>query len=447
MALNPEKSKDKRTENPVYIIDGGRIPFQRSGTVYRHRTPYQLSRKVISSIINRNMMIKDQIEAVSLGTVIQEVNTSNLAREAALGAGLSPAIPAQTETMACISSNAAICRIADSIALGQIDVGLAVGAESMSDIPIRLSKRLRQTLLKARTAKSYPQLAALFSSLRPRDFKPEIPSISEFSTGETMGQSCDRMVQAYGISREEQDQYALRSHQLADEAYKHGLYVQELLDATDEPDFQSIREENGIRGDSTLEKLSKLKPAFESRYGTVTAGNASFLTDGASAMILASAHAVESHDLKPLAAIKGYLFTAKDPRTDLLMGPALAIPRLLQQLGYTLADFDVLEIHEAFAGQVLSLLHALDSPSFFSKHLPGLPVTGEMDRDKLNRWGGSLSIGHPFGATGIRLVSTAARRLHQENGELALIASCAAGGQAHAMVIQRVNGHEGGGTL
>lgn len=424
-------------KNRVFIIDGGRIPFQRSGTLYRDRSPYQLSKKAISSLLHRQPEMRDRIELVTLGTVIQDVNTSNLAREATLGSGLSPSIPAITETMACISSNAAISRVTDSIALGQIDVGLAAGAESMSDIPIRLSKRLRQSLLNSRNAKSFPQLLGYFSSIKFRDLKPDIPSISEFSTGETMGKSCDRMVMRYGVSRQEQDEYALRSHQLAYEAHQKGLYKEELLDAADEPHFNAIKEENGIRGDSSLEKLSKLRPAFESSYGTVTAGNASFLTDGASAMILASEKALQETGISPIAEIVGSLFTAKDPESDLLMGPALAIPRLLHSLGLRLEDLDVIEIHEAFAGQVLSLLNALNSRKFFDQYLPGFSPLGEIDRAKLNLWGGSLAIGHPFGATGIRLVSTAARRLHHEDGELALIASCAAGGQAHAMVIRR----------
>ena len=432
-------SPNSRGLNRVFIVDGGRIPFQRSGTTYRHRNPYQLSKKAISSLLHRQPELKDRIEFITLGTVIQDVNTSNLAREAALGAGLSPSIPAITETMACISSNAAINRIADAIALGRIDVGLAAGAESMSDIPIRLSKRLRQALLNSRSAKSFPQLLGHFSSIRPRDLKPDIPSISEFSTGETMGKSCDRMVMRYGVNRQEQDQFALRSHDLAFQAHQNGRYTDELLDASDEPDFQSITDENGIRGNSTLEKLSKLKPAFESSYGTVTAGNASFLTDGASAMILASEKGLTNAGISPLAEIVGSLFTAKDPETDLLIGPALAIPRLLRSLGLTLQNIDVIEIHEAFAGQVLSLLNALNSQVFFRNHLPDHSPIGELDMTKLNLWGGSLAIGHPFGATGIRLVSTAARRLHHENGELALIASCAAGGQAHAMVIRRVD--------
>jgi acetyl-CoA acyltransferase len=227
---------------------------------------------------------------------------------------------------------------------------------------------------------------------------------------------------------------------MAAEAYAAGHYADELLDARDAPGFEPIVTENGIRADTSLERLASLKPAFQKPYGSVTAGNASFLTDGASAALIASEALARERSWPMMARILGFRFAAKPPSVDLLMGPALVIPPLLKDLGLRLTDIDVFEIHEAFAGQVLSLLAALDSESFFREHLRGWSPVGAIDMDRLNAWGGSLAIGHPFGATGLRLVSTAARRLHACDGRLALIASCAAGGQAHAMVIERTGG-------
>lgn len=426
-------------EEPI-LLDAGRIPFQRSGTMYKPFSAYDLGRSAIAGLIGRNAPLVSEIGTIHMGTVIQDVNTSNLAREASLGAGLSPAIPASTVSMACISSNQALTMACEDLFLRKTGVSLAVGVETMSDIPIRLSRPLRQALLSARNAKTFGQMVSRFSGIRPKHLIPDVPSISEFSTGETMGQSCDKMAARYGVSRQDQDAFALASHLHASKAHKEGWYETDLLPMHSGRKATAVTTENGIRENSTLESLSKLRPAFERRFGTITAGNASFLTDGASAALLVAADKASqlgAEGVQGLAKVKGYRYVAKEPSVDLLMGPALAIPLLLKDLGLTMSDIDVVEIHEAFAAQVLSLFTALDSQVFFDRHLPGMVACGAPDRTNVNRWGGSLAIGHPFGATGIRIVSTAARRLKVERGTLALVASCAAGGQAHAMILER----------
>lgn len=430
----------QETQPHVVLVDAGRLPFQRAGTVYRHRTAYELARRAISSLVMRHPQVIERVEQVELGTVIQDVDTSNLAREAALGAGIPAAVPARTVTMACVSANAAVAHIADAIRLGRIRMGLAAGAETMSDVPIRLSRPMRRALLQARSARGAGGVWRAFKGVRPSHLIPAIPSIAEFSSGETMGESADRMARHHGVSRAEQDAYAVDSHRKAHAAWEAGRSTVggEFLDAADAPDFSPVERENGIRADTSIERLGKLRPVFERRHGTITAGNASFLTDGASAALLAEEGEARAMGLPILARIEGYRFDARDPRQDLLMGPALSVPRLLRNLGLAMRDIQVVEFHEAFAAQVLCLLKALDSRAYFEEHHPGMTPTGAPDPDRLNAWGGSLAVGHPFGATGIRLLSTAARRLHAEDGEFALIASCAAGGQAHAMVLRRV---------
>ena len=422
------------------IVDGGRIPFQRSGTGYKKLMAYDLGRMAIEGLIGRADIDDSEIDRVIMGCVIQDVNTSNVARESALGAGLPLSIPAHTVTQACISSNQAISSAVDLIRSGQAEIILAGGTETMSDIPIRFRRKFRQKLLDARKYKSLSDWLSFFKGLRPSDLLPEIPAIAEFSTGETMGESCDRMAAHFGISRKAQDEYALRSHQLAAEATHKGLLEDELLPASVPPEFNTIEQDNGFREDTSMEKLEKLSPAFIKPHGTITAGNSSFLTDGASASLIMNESKARELDLTPKAYLREYTYVAQDPEDELLLGPAYATPKVLDAMELSLADIDVFEFHEAFAGQILTVLKALDSEAFAKEHLGRDQKVGEIPMDKFNLWGGSLSLGHPFGATGTRLVTTAANRLHHEDGRFALVAACAAGGQGHAMILERYDG-------
>lgn len=419
------------------IADGARIPFQRSGTGYNDLMAYDLGRMAIEGLIGRSKITGDEIDHVIMGTVMQDVNTSNLARESALGAGIPNSVPAHTVTQACISSNQAITSGINLIRAGQAKIILAGGAETMSDIPIRFQKEFRQKLLEARKYKSISDFLGFFKGLRPSHLLPEIPSISEFSTGETMGESADRMAASFNISRQAQDEYALRSHQLAAKATKEGLLDQELLPAAVPPDFEAIKHDNTFREDTSMEKLGKLKPAFIKPHGTITAGSSSAFTDGASASLIMEKEAALERGITPKAYLRAYTYVSQSPEEELLLGPAYATPKVLEMMDLQLSDIDVFEFHEAFAGQVLSVLEALSSDTFAKKKLNRDKKVGEIPMDKLNCWGGSLSLGHPFGATGTRIVTTAASRLHHEDGRFALVAACAAGGQGHAIILER----------
>jgi acetyl-CoA acyltransferase len=432
---------DNQSENTfpfeAVIVDGARIPFQRSGTGYKKMMAYDLGRMAIEGLIGRSAIDGDNLDRVIMGTVIQDVNTSNLARESALGAGIPDSVPAHTVTQACISSNQAITSAVELIRSGQAKIILAGGAETMSDIPIRFRKKFRQKLLDARKYKSLSDFLGFFKGLRPSDLLPDIPSISEFSTGETMGESCDRMAAHFGISRQAQDEYALRSHQLAAKATNEGWLDKELLPAAVPPNFDAITQDNTYREDTSMEKLQKLSPAFIKPHGTITAGNSSAFTDGASASLIMEKKTSISHGLTPKAYLRAYTYVSQDPEDELLLGPAYATPKVLDMMGLQLSDIDVFEFHEAFSGQILTVLKALNSDKFAKEKLDRDKKVGEIPMDKFNCWGGSLSLGHPFGATGTRIVTTAANRLHHEDGNLALVAACAAGGQGHAIILER----------
>lgn len=422
-------------KNEVVFIDGVRTPFLRAGTDFKTLTSYDLGRRAMAGLVSKTKLDGELIDRVYFGNVIQDINTSNVARESSLAAGLPDHIPATTVSMACISSNMALTMAKDTIETGNASAAIVGGTEVMSDIPIRFRKKFRQKLLETQRYKSPTDYLKFFKNLKPSDLLPEIPSIAEYSTGETMGESCDKMAAKYDISREEQDAYALRSHLKADQAKEH--LSKEIIPVSLKDGEQIVDEDNGIRGDSSPEKLASLSPAFIKPHGTVTAGNASFLTDGASAGLVMDSEYALKHGYQPKAILRSYSYVAKRPGDELLIGPAFAIPKVLDQMKMKLDDIDVFEFHEAFAGQMLTVLKALASDDFAKDRLGKKKAVGKVPYDALNNWGGSLSIGHPFAATGVRMVTTAANRLIAENGKYALIAACAAGGQGHAMVIEK----------
>ncbi|MFB6229905.1 MAG: acetyl-CoA C-acyltransferase [Salinibacter sp.] len=420
------------------FVDGCRLPFQRSGTGYEDLMAYDMGRMVLRGLLTRTGLPADRVERVVMGTVVQDVNTSNVARESALAAGLPSSVPAFTVSMACISSNQAITSGMDLLRTGQADVMIAGGTETLSDPPVRLRRPVRKRLFGARNAKNTADYLELLQGLSPGDLLPETPSIAEFSTDEVMGESADRLAAMFGISRKVQDEYALRSHRRAAEARDDGRLDEELYPATVPPDFEPITADNVIRDDTSMEKLRDLPPAFVKPFGTITAGSSSALTDGASATLLMAEGVAEAEGFAPRAALRTYTYVAQDPKTELLLGPAYAIPEVLDEAGLSLDDIDVIELHEAFAGQVLAVLEALRSQTFAEEHLNRSDPVGEVDMDRLNARGGSLSLGHPFGATGARLVMSAVNRLHDEGGRWALVSACAAGGQGHALLVERL---------
>lgn len=421
----------------VVVVDGARTPFLRSGTGFSELMAYELGALAVSGLLQKSGLDPARLDRLIMGTVIAEPRTSNLAREVALSAGLQQ-VPAYTVTAACTSANVAVASAVEAIAVGAADVVIAGGAETMSDVPIRFSKPLRKRLLAAQKARGAGDYAKLLAGLKPADILPDAPAIEEFTTGLSMGESAERLAKRFHISREDQDVYAYESHHRAADATRDGLLADQVLPVRVPPTFEPIAADNGIRGDTTLEKLAKLPPVFDRQFGTVTAGNASFLTDGAAATLLMSAETAEELGLEPLATVRAMSQVALDPLEELLLGPAFAIPKALAQAGLTLEQLDVIELHEAFAAQMLANMAALQDDAFCREHLGLERALGAIDRDRLNAWGGSLSIGHPFGATGSRLVTTAAQRLKHENGRHALVAACAAGALGSALILERV---------
>ncbi|KFV78637.1 hypothetical protein N308_04284 [Struthio camelus australis] len=434
-AVQPKSKKTlaKSGVKNIVVVEGVRIPFLQSGTSYADLMPHDLARAALQGLLNRTSVPKDAVDYIVYGTVIQEVKTSNVAREAALGAGFSDKTPAHTVTMACISSNQAITTGVGMIAAGQCDVVVAGGVELMSDIPIRHSRKMRKTMLTLNKAKTLGQKLSLISKIRPDYFAPELPGVTEFSTNETMGHSADRLAAAFEISRVEQDEYAFRSHTLAKKAQDEGLLVDVVPFKV--PGKDTVTKDNGIRP-SSMEQMGKLKPAFVKPYGTVTAANSSFLTDGASAILLMSEEKALAMGYKPKAYLRDFVYVSQDPKDQLLLGPTYATSKVLEKTGLTMADIDAFEFHEAFAGQILANLKALDSDWFAQNYVGRKSKVGAPPLEKFNNWGGSLSLGHPFAATGCRLVITAAHRLKKEGGQYGLVAACAAGGQGHAMIVE-----------
>ncbi|MDE3053968.1 MAG: acetyl-CoA C-acyltransferase FadI [Gemmatimonadota bacterium] len=421
----------------VAIVAGVRTPFARAGTVLRHLSAIDLGRLAVSELLHRSELDGAQVESLVYGTVVHSVVAPNIAREVALMPAFPKTVEAYTVSRACASASQAITDAADQIALGHRDVVIAGGAESLSNVPILHSRGMSDVLVAASRAKSVAGRLAAFSRLRPRDFVPITPAIAEPSTGETMGQSAEKMAKINGIGREDQDQFALRSHRLAAVGTQDGRLTAEIGPVWVPPRYDvALTSDNGIRTDTSIEQMRLLRPVFDRRYGSVTAGNASPLTDGASAVLLMSEERAKAMGYRPLAYIRAYAYAALDPGDQLLMGPVLAAPVALRRAGLTLAHMDLIEMHEAFAAQVLCNLQGFESKAWAGRAGFAEPV-GEVDRSKLNVMGGSIAIGHPFGATGGRILTTLANELARRGGQFGLMTVCAAGGMGHAMVIER----------
>jgi acetyl-CoA acyltransferase len=422
----------------VAIVEGVRTPFAKSGSVFRNMTSVEMGILAVRELIARADIRPDEIDELVYGTVVHSVQAPNIAREVGLGAGVPADAPAFTVARACASANQAITSAAESIARGYADAIIAGGAESLTDIPILYSKPLRDALMMAAKAKSAGQKLAALARVRPKHLAPVTPAIAEPSTGETMGQSAERMAKENGISREAQDRWALRSHQRAAAGTQDGRLTQEIVPVYIPPDYsQFVDRDNGVRADSSLEKLASLPPVFDKKYGSVTAGNASPLTDGASAVLLMSEEKAKSLGREPLGYIRSWAYSALAPSAQLLQGPAYAAPVALERAGVTMQDIELMEMHEAFAAQVLSNLQALDSDSFARKELNRTSKVGIPDESRINVMGGSIAIGHPFGATGGRLTTTLLRELQRRGQNLGLITVCAAGAMGFAMVVER----------
>jgi len=410
----------------VAVIAGCRTPFSKAGTELKEARAVDLARYVARELLERTDIDGALVEQVVFGQVVPSALVPNVAREVSLLPQFPREIPAYSVNRACASAAQAIADAHDEITLGHLSVALAGGVESLSDIPILASRRLADVLVEASRAKTFGRRVAAFSRVRPRDLVPVSPAIAEPSTGETMGQSAEKMAKENRISREAQDRWALRSHQLAARGTDDGRLTAEIVPwFADKGSGAVITQDNGIRRDSSLEQLAKLKPAFDRRYGSVTAGNSSPLTDGAAAVILMAEERARALGYEPLAFIRSYAVAAVDPGWQLLQAPIWAVPKALERAGIAWGDLGLIEIHEAFAAQVLSNLQGFASKGW------------EINEDIINVTGGSIAIGHPFGATGARLVTTLANEMKRRAVRFGLVSICAQGGMGFAMVLER----------
>jgi acetyl-CoA acyltransferase len=420
------------------IVAGLRTPFVKAGSDFAQLDVLELARAVTVELLQRTGLAPAQVDHVIYGNVVRPVQYSNVARELVLAAGLPKQTPAQTVTLACASGAQAITDATNLIERGYADVVIAGGVEMLSNVPISLSPPLARALVGASQARSFGARVSSFRGLGLADVAPVAPSISETSTGLSMGQSAELMAKLNGISRADQDAWALGSHRKAAAAWADGLLAEEVA-----PVYlvnnggRAVTRDNHVRSDTSLEKLARLKPVFDRQYGTVTAGNASPLTDGAASVVLMSTDKAAALGFAPKALVRSYAYAAVDPAGQLLLGPAWAIPKALQRAGLQLSDIDLVEMHEAFAAQVLSTLQALESRTFAETELGQSEAVGRLDPDRMNLRGGSIALGHPFGATGARCVMTLANEMERRSASLGLVSVCAAGGVGAAIVLER----------
>jgi len=421
----------------VAIVAGLRTPFAKQWSAYREVSALDLGKIVVNELLQRTGVDPSLIEQVVYGQVVPSVHAPNIAREIVLGTGMPRDIDAFSVSRACATSYQSTINVAEAIATGTIAVGLAGGADSSSDVPITVSKRLAAALIEASKAKTLQQRLQAFMGLKPGDLAPVPPAIKEPSTGLTMGESAEKMAQENGISRKAQDDLAHRSHTLAAKAWAEGKLDGEVMEVFVPSKYaESIRKDNLVREKSERESYDKLKPAFDKKYGTITAGNASPLTDGASAVLVMREDVAKAHGLDVLGFIKSYAFAALDPKGQMLMGPSYATPKALDRAGITLKDLALLDMHEAFAAQVLSNTQAFESKAWAQKHLGRDEAIGTIDWDTFNVSGGSLALGHPFAATGARQITQTLNELKRRGGGLGLCTACAAGGLGAAIVLE-----------
>ncbi len=422
----------------VAVVRGLRTPFAKSGTHYAHLSALDLGKLVVAELVQRSGIDPNTIQEVVFGNVIPSVKAPNIAREIVLGTGLPRKVPGFTVSKACASSNQAITSAADMIFRGYADIVLAGGSESLSDIPILFSKNFADALVSSSKQKSVGGKLGSFRKIRPKDLAPDAPAIAESTTGLTMGESAEKMAKENGITREAQDKFALQSHHRAAEATASGRFKEEVMTVLVPPGYDDIVEtDNLIRGDSTLEAMAKLRPVFDRKYGTITAANASPLTDGAAAVILMSEDKAKALGIKPIGFIKSYAYAATDPFDQLLQGPVFALPVALERAKIALKDIGVIEMHEAFAAQVLSNIQWIGSKRIAQERLGRSEPVGDIDPEKINLTGGSIALGHPFGATGSRIVTTVCNELQRTGQQYGLLTVCAAGGIGVAMVLER----------
>lgn len=434
MAKGEAKKNGRRR---VAIVAGLRTPFAKQGTAYKDLSALDLGKAVVAELLQRSELDPREIGMLVYGQVLPSLSAPNIAREIVLGTGMPKSIEAYSVSRACATSIQSMTSAAEAILCGQHDVAITGGADSTSDVPIAVSKKLAAALVEASKAKGLMEKLKIFSSLSPKDLVPVPPALKEPSTGLSMGESAEKMAREGGISRQAQDAFAVRSHAKAARAWEDGVFTEEVMPLVIPPRFDKvIAQDNLVRKDATADAMAKLRPVFDRKYGTLTAANSSALTDGASALLLMSEEKAKALGYEPLGYLRSWGYAAIDPNEWMLMGPSYATPIALDKAGLTLRQMDVVDMHEAFAAQILCNVQAFGSQKFAEEKLGRKQALGEIDDDKFNVHGGSLAIGHPFAATGARMVVTVLRELKRRGGQYGLVTLCAAGGLGAAAVLE-----------
>ncbi|MFT4940564.1 MAG: acetyl-CoA acyltransferase [Paraglaciecola sp.] len=434
--MTAKQTVTTRTGDRIAIVAGLRTPFAKMATYFHGVPAVDLGKMVVNEMLARNNFDPKLVEQLVYGQVVQMPEAPNIAREIVLGTGMSVHTDAYSVSRACATSFQSTVNIAESIMLGNIGIGIAGGADSTSVSPIGVSKKLARALTDLQKTKTIGQKWAVMRKLGLKDLLPVPPAVAEYSTGLSMGQTAEQMAKSHHISRADQDALAHRSHTLAAKSWTEGKLAGEVMTAYAEPFNSALEQDNNIRFDSKLESYTKLRPVFDRKHGTVTAATATPLTDGASAVLLMSESKAKAMGYQPLGYIKSYAFAAIDVWEDMLMGPSYATPMALDNAGMTLNDIDLIEMHEAFSAQTLANLKMFASDKFAQEKLGRKKATGEIDMDKFNVMGSSLAYGHPFAATGTRMITQMLNELNRRGGGSGLLTACAAGGLAAAMIVE-----------
>ncbi|WP_421595137.1 acetyl-CoA C-acyltransferase FadI [Rahnella sp. PD4] len=425
-----------REGDRIAIVDGLRTPFAKQATAYHGIPAVDLGKMVVSELLAKSGIDPKDIDQLVFGQVVQMPEAPNIAREIVLGTGMDVSTDAYSVLRACATSFQAVANVAESIMSGMVQVGIAGGADSSSVLPIGVSKRLARALVDVNKARTLSQRLSIFSKLKLRDLLPVPPAVAEYSTGLRMGDTAEQMAKSHNISRVQQDELAHRSHTLAAQAWEQGYLTSQVMAAQVPPYREVLQKDNNIRLNSEISQYAKLRPAFDRKHGTVTAATSTPLTDGAAAVLMMSESRARELGLEPLGYLKSFAFAAIGVWEDMLLGPAYATPLALDRAGLTLDDLDLIDMHEAFAAQTLANIKMLASDEFAREKLGRSQAVGEIDWDKFNVLGGSLAYGHPFAATGARMITQTLHELRRRGGKYGLTTACAAGGLGAAMILE-----------
>ncbi|MBU9836880.1 acetyl-CoA C-acyltransferase FadI [Rahnella sp. L72c] len=425
-----------REGDRIAIVDGLRTPFAKQATAYHGIPAVDLGKMVVSELLAKSGIDPKDIDQLVFGQVVQMPEAPNIAREIVLGTGMDVSTDAYSVSRACATSFQAVANVAESIMSGMVQVGIAGGADSSSVLPIGVSKRLARALVDVNKARTLSQRLSIFSKLKLRDLLPVPPAVAEYSTGLRMGDTAEQMAKSHNISRVQQDELAHRSHTLAAQAWEQGYLTSQVMAAQVPPYREVLQKDNNIRLNSEISQYAKLRPAFDRKHGTVTAATSTPLTDGAAAVLMMSESRARELGLEPLGYLKSFAFAAIGVWEDMLLGPAYATPLALDRAGLTLDDLDLIDMHEAFAAQTLANIKMLASDEFAREKLGRSQAVGEIDWDKFNVLGGSLAYGHPFAATGARMITQTLHELRRRGGKYGLTTACAAGGLGAAMILE-----------